>query len=181
MSDHVPGTMHRDQHGNVIEDFHMCGCHAPERSAGASPIEPSINVGRIVARLAALWHAGGEGDDCDQSDGLWCEACLADASTIAKQDDPMTLYCEADAEYARSLLDATPVGGRCDRIVNNGMGEPTECGRMLPCEAHERSAGASPIDAEEWDRLGGYPPPPAPGEDLIVSGDPIILFEGTDR
>ncbi len=50
------------------------------------------------------------------------------------------------------------------------------------CSCREgRSAGASPIDAEEWDRLGGYPPPPAPGEDLIVSGDPIILSEGTDR
>ena len=25
---------------------------------------------------------------------------------------------------------------RCDRIVNNGIGEPTECGRTLPCEYH---------------------------------------------
>lgn len=25
---------------------------------------------------------------------------------------------------------------RCDRIINNGMGEPTECGRLLPCDVH---------------------------------------------
>jgi hypothetical protein len=32
------------------------------------------------------------------------------------------------------------VPDRCDRIVNSGMGEPTECGRLLPCEYHnERS------------------------------------------
>ncbi len=38
---------------------------------------------------------------------------------------------------------------RCDHIVNNGMGEPTECGRTFPCEYHaERSAGAAPIDVE---------------------------------
>ena len=29
--------------------------------------------------------------------------------------------------------DHTP---RCDSVVNNGMGEPTECGRTLPCEYH---------------------------------------------
>ncbi len=37
--DHVPGMMHRDQHGNVIEDYHGCGCQPHERSAGAAPLE----------------------------------------------------------------------------------------------------------------------------------------------
>jgi len=32
--------------------------------------------------------------------------------------------------------DSPTVSERCDRIVNNGMGEPTECGRTLPCDRH---------------------------------------------
>lgn len=34
------------------------------------------------------------------------------------------------------ILDAPAEEDRCDRIVNNGEGEPTECGRRLPCEYH---------------------------------------------
>jgi hypothetical protein len=29
-----------------------------------------------------------------------------------------------------------PIEDRCDRIVNSGVSEPTECGRTLPCEHH---------------------------------------------
>ena len=36
----------------------------------------------------------------------------------------------------------TPVEpeARCDRVVNNGFGEPTECGRTMPCEYHDTTA-----------------------------------------
>lgn len=37
-----------------------------------------------------------------------------------------------------AILDAPAEADRCDRIVNNGEGEPTECGRRLPCEYHDR-------------------------------------------
>ena len=36
----------------------------------------------------------------------------------------------------------------CDRIVNNGMGEPTECGRSWPCEYHDPPQERPPIDVE---------------------------------
>lgn len=45
-----------------------------------------------------------------------------------------------EGRKARALLDPAPSEPRCDRIVNNGMGEPTECGRTLPCEMHDPAA-----------------------------------------
>lgn len=36
----------------------------------------------------------------------------------------------------------------CDRIVNNGMGEPTECGRSLPCEYHDMAAPPPALDVD---------------------------------
>lgn len=38
---------------------------------------------------------------------------------------------------------------RCDRIVNDGMGEPTECGRTLPCEYHDSDEARPLIDEEQ--------------------------------
>jgi hypothetical protein len=38
------------------------------------------------------------------------------------------------------LSPSTGTPERCDRIVNNGMSEPTECGRTLPCERHSDGA-----------------------------------------
>jgi hypothetical protein len=36
----------------------------------------------------------------------------------------------------------------CDRIVNNGMGEPTECGHPWPCEYHDPPQERPSIDVE---------------------------------
>lgn len=51
---------------------------------------------------------------------------------------------------------------RCDRIVNNGFGEPTECGLTLPCRWHDvaRAAGIDALDqvlleAAHYDVLQG--------------------------
>jgi hypothetical protein len=51
--------------------------------------------------------------------------------------DPRDAIRRIEAE-ARS----TPAEALCDRIVNNGMGEPTECGRSWPCEYHDTPAEA---------------------------------------
>lgn len=62
----------------------------------------------------------------------------------------------------------------CDRIVNNGMGEPTECGHTFPCEYHdERSAGAAPLDVE---RLAE-----AMAVNGISDGDGDPLFDVAER
>ncbi len=53
-NDHVPGTMHRDQHGNVIEDYHMCGCQPVERSAGAAPIDVEVYRDALAQCVEAL-------------------------------------------------------------------------------------------------------------------------------
>jgi hypothetical protein len=50
---------------------------------------------------------------------------------------------EAEQQAAEA---AAPTPARCDRIVNNGMGEPTECGRTLPCEVHDASTPAEPLN-----------------------------------
>lgn len=52
------------------------------------------------------------------------------------------------AAVERSATSAEPAEERCDVIVNNGMGEPIECGRTLPCEYHARPPVAGP-DAGE--------------------------------
>lgn len=56
-------------------------------------------------------------------------------------------------EYARLSVNEGGVAFRCDRIVNNGMGEPTECGRTLPCEYHD-GGGVAPVARTEADDDG---------------------------
>ncbi len=51
MSDHVPGMMHRDQHGYILEDYHGCGCQPHERSAGAVPLDVDA-----IEWLDILWR-----------------------------------------------------------------------------------------------------------------------------
>ena len=49
-----------------------------------------------------------------------------------------------DQIHADHLREARPTPvepeARCDRVVNNGFGEPTECGRTQPCEYHDEVA-----------------------------------------
>ncbi len=85
MSDHVPGTMHRDQHGNVIEDYHMCGCQLhmcrcrlAERSAGAAPID--------VERLAEAIRFDSPTLSLRASQ-LYAEAIAAEYARLAEETD----------------------------------------------------------------------------------------------
>ncbi len=45
-------------------------------------------------------------------------------------------------------MSSDPSPDRCDRIVNNGMGEPTECGRTLPCDLHSEPTPDTGLTAE---------------------------------
>lgn len=78
----------------------------------------------------------------------------------------------AKATEARALLAAAPSAPRCDRIVNNGMGEPTECGRTLPCEMHDPAAPSEPqrYGFSDYRGVPAAPITPIPNEDEFTRG-----------
>jgi hypothetical protein len=85
------------------------------------------------------------------------EPLAVDVLARALHEESNTIGCMGNYETCLSrneheriaraaLAAAAPTPDRCDRIVNNGMGEPTECGRTLPCEVHDAPTPAEPLD-----------------------------------
>lgn len=93
---------------------------------------------------AEIWPDGSMGclhccqveTSCDCTEAANTPRTLAELQRLAVPLDAVVVTRQA-YEQLRIGLVAAPTPARCDQIVNNGMGEPTECGRTLPCEVHD--------------------------------------------
>lgn len=125
------------EHRQCGPGFDGCYSHWPTPHCRADGMTWPCDVDAIRAVIGPHTHAPGQTDkrcaECYREREAQGIPLAAVAGIVPGVGQAVENRIERERREAQGIP-LIPDG--CDRIVNNGMGEPTECGRTLPCEYH---------------------------------------------